>query len=178
MIIISPGHHASAVGARNANGFAEYPETNRWAQEISRALGTQAMYIRAQKLSTKVAAINDFIELGNTVDVAIEVHFNAAQNAEGEYVGVGSETLYCPGSRRGKAIAEKVQPVLSKWFPPCRGVKEGWYQRRKTAGPLYFLAKTRCPALIIEPEFIQFAESIQHFRKDCCQELAQALLDL
>lgn len=177
MIIVTPGHYASAVGAKNADNFTEYPETKEWARKLYQAIGDRAIYVGSQTLSRKVEAINELCKL-NDVKVAIEVHFNAAKNAQGEFVGRGCETLYHPGSVRGKQLAELVQPILANHFPPSRGVKEGWYQRRKTNGPLYFLEKTACPAIIIEPEFIQFASKIQDCRTDCCDELAAMLMDL
>lgn len=178
MIIITPGHYNGAAGARHPNGFVEYPETREWARMIYHNIGKEnAMYVAAQTLPKKVAVINELCDL-NDVKVVLEVHFNAAQNAEGEYVGKGSETLYYPGSAVGKAYAEKVQVALAKHFPPSRGVKEGWYRRRKSSGPLYLLKKTKCPALIIEPDFIHRADLIRQNQAACCQDIAQVLMEL
>lgn len=178
MIIITPGHYNGASGARHPNGFVEYPETKTWARMILKNIEPgQGRYVAAQTLPKKAAAINKLCE-SNDVKVVLEVHFNAAQNSEGEYIGRGSETLYYPGSEVGKAYAEKVQGVLAKYYQPSRGVKEGWYRRRKTSGPLYLLKKTKCPALIIEPDFIHRADLIRQNQAACCKDLAEVLMDL
>lgn len=178
MIIITPGHYNGASGASHPNGFVEYPETKKWARMILEYLGSgQGRYVAAQTLTKKVTAINKLCE-SYAVKVVLEVHFNAAQNSEKEFVGRGSETLYCPGSVVGKAYAENVQEVLAKHYPPSRGVKEGWYRRRETNGPLYLLKKTKCPALIIEPDFIHRADVIREGQTACCKDLAKVLLEL
>lgn len=176
MIIISPGHYASSPGARYES-FSEYPETKEWARKIYQSVGESAIYVGAQTLVRKVQEINNLCA-HNEVKIALEIHFNSAVTATGEHVGEGSETLYCPGSKRGREIAEIIQPILAKHFPPNRGVKEGFYRRRKLNGPLYFLKETRCPAIIIEPEFVQFHDRIEASRRRCCTELAEALLSL
>lgn len=175
MILVSPGHYSAAQGAKNHNGFSEYPETRVWARKLVACLGKEhGMYVGSGKLGDKVETINRICK-EQPIKLAIEVHFNAAKNFAGEFVGVGSETLYCPGSSKGKSLALKIQNVLGEQFPPNRGVKEGWYRRRKTNGALFFLKKTDCPAVIIEPEFIQFEDRITSRREQCCHALAQIL---
>ena len=116
---------------------------------------------------------------------ALEIHFNSAA-----VPGVkGSETLYAPGSQRGSKIARIVQCHLAKQYPPNRGIKEGWYRMDRPgvidyAGDTegdeiidYFLRKTKCPALIVEPEFIQNHRKITSTRLDGITQLAEGLID-
>ena len=39
-----------------------------------------------------------------------------------------------------------------------RGAKEGWYRMDPNNGPDAFLAKTKCPAIIVEPFFLDSSE--------------------
>lgn len=172
MIFISAGHHPSAPGARWER-FVEHDEALIWAQEIA-ARVEDSMFVPPGVLKSKVDFINSRI-LEGAEDVAIEVHFNAARDAEGKPVGRGAETLYYPGSVDGKRLAEVCQEALVKFFPPDRGVKEGWYRMDKNRGPDFFLAKTKCPAVILEPEFVHRHEKIVERRLDAIMALVEAL---
>jgi len=70
-----------------------------------------------------------------------------------------------------------VQDKLSLLFTPDRGVKEGYYKMSPANGIDYFLRRTKCTSLIIEPEFIHRKELIQKHRDVACKAIAKALLD-
>lgn len=179
IIAISAGHNSNAVGACH-DGFCEFPETLRWAERIAQHLlemGHSPVLIPATDLKQKVRAVND-----SKAAFALEVHFNS-----GSLKAAGSETLYCPGSARGKMAAKRIQAAVSQFFTPDRGVKEGWY-RMDRPGVVdfegdkdgdevidYFLRKTNCPAVIIEPEFIHHREKIESNRDACCLAIAKAV---
>jgi hypothetical protein len=131
-----------------------------------------AMLVPTGILKNKVNFINGRIMNG---DVAIEIHFNAARDVDNNPVGHGCETLYYPGSVRGKLLAEKCQEALSSIYLPDRGVKEGWYRMNPDNGPDFFLAKTKCAAVIIEPEFVHRSEIITSVRDEAIVSLAAAL---
>ena len=170
MIFISAGHYPSAPGARWGR-FIEHDEAVIWADKISEALDN-AMLVPTGVLKDKVKFINERVMNG---DIAVEVHFNAARDANNNPVGRGSETLYYPGSVKGKALAEVCQQALAEFYMPDRGVKEGWYRMNKKNGPDFFLAKTVCPAVIIEPEFVHRSDVIYEHRDDAITSLIQAL---
>lgn len=167
MIFISAGHHESSPGATYGK-YSEYFFTVQYADIIAELIGDRGVRVPNGTLKEKVTFINDAIMNANdrSANIAVEIHFNSAklwidQNANGVIddgemvnVGEGSETLYYPGSKRGKICAEIVQESLARVFPPNRGAKEGWYQMNPAKGPDFFLAKSKCTALIIEPEFI------------------------
>lgn len=171
MIFISAGHHPAAPGARFGR-FIEHDEACIWAEAIVEQLGENGILVPTGVLREKVAFINERILNG---DIAVEVHFNAAKNSSGENVGKGCETLYYPGSEAGKDLAELCQGILSEFFPPDRGTKEGWYRMDPARGPDFFLAKTKCPAVIIEPEFVHRFDLIHTHRVEACKDLANAL---
>lgn len=175
MILISTGHHSKRRGAC-FEGFCEYDEALLWASEIVYQLSGKAIcrIVPPGYLRNKVNYINSF----NDSKLAIEIHFNGATDSEGNRVGKGSETLYCPGSIKGKAVAKIVQASISNVFKPNRGVKEGWYRMDKSRGVDYFLSKTACVAIIIEPEFIHHKDFITNNRIEVCKQIADSCVDI
>ena len=171
MIAISAGHHNFSKGA-SYGSFNEHDEAVLWADYLVECLEGEAILVPHGFLKKKVAFINGNPE----IKLAIEIHFNSALK-DGEHIGKGSETLHYPGSTKGVMTAHIIQATLGQIFTPDRGVKEGYYQMKKHRGPDFFLAKTRCTALILEPEFIQREAIIKRDRKIACEAIAGALLD-
>ena len=175
MIAISGGHYPAKRGASDGAGFSEYPETMLWAKTIVDAINItnpgMAVLVPTGTLGEKVRFINRL----EGVKIAAEIHFNAAPTNRPVR---GSETLYCPGSKTGKYIAEKVQDTLGSLLPPSRGIKEGWYQMDPSKGIDYFLKATKCPAVILEPEFVVNKEAILLFRVPVCKSLARIFVRL
>ena len=172
MIFISAGHYPSHPGAKWER-FVEHDEASIWAESLS-AMIDNSMLVPTGTLRQKVDFINERILNG---DVAIEIHFNAARDANDNPIGKGCETLYYPGSEAGKHIATLCQEALAPLFPPSRGVKEGWYRMDPNRGPDFFLAKTKCPALILEPEFVHRSGIIYDNREQALIDLAKVLKD-
>jgi N-acetylmuramoyl-L-alanine amidase len=170
MIFISAGHHPSAPGATYER-FVEHDEAVIWAEIMVDGLGDNGALVPTGVLKSKVDYINSRIMDG---DVAIEIHFNSAMK-DGEHVGRGSETLYYPGSEDGEELAETVQSALREVFPPDRGIKEGWYHMDPERGADFFLAKTKCPALIIEPDFVHRSDLIIERRHEAIQKMIEVL---
>lgn len=178
MIFISAGHHAAAKGAAFGD-FVEYDEALIWQSLIIHHIANapcapHVMPVPSGVLREKTRFINSWSQLQN--DVAVEIHFNSAVNADGEHVGRGSETLYYPESERGKRLALDVQAALSPIFQPDRGAKAGYYRMDSTRGVDWFLEKTKCTAIIIEPDFVQRAEFIRANREAGCVAIAETLL--
>jgi N-acetylmuramoyl-L-alanine amidase len=169
MILISAGHHPLAKGA-GYNDHYEHDEAVIWASEIAGLIRGRMMVdiVPTGSLGDKIEWIN------NQTDAVLlcEIHFNSDESKR----QTGSETLYCPGSVKGKAAAEIVQKALAGIFPPSRGAKEGYYQMDKTKGPDAILVKTNCVALIVEPEFIYNYAVIEERRSPACVALADALV--
>ena len=185
MIFISAGHHISRQGA-SYNGVTEFELAVKWVDLIVELLGGKATRVPNGTLKVKV----DFINANVTPQsIAVEIHFNSAQiwkdlNANGvidddemKHVGRGSETLYYPGSVTGKVAAQLIQDALGQIFKPCRGIKKGWYQMNPAKGIDYFLKRTRCTSLIIEPEFIDNLDKINNNINAGCYSIASTLLE-
>ena len=171
MIFVSAGHYPAAPGAR-CERFIEHDEAAKWADVIADYLGERGIRVPSGYLRDKVSFINERSLNG---DIAIEVHFNACKNQFGHHVGSGCESLFFPGSTYGEELANLCQGILAQYFKPDRGAKEGWYRMDKSRGPDFFLARTKCPAVIIEPEFVHNGDAIREYRDVVCQDLAIAL---
>ena len=180
MIFISVAHHPAAKGAAfvNAQGvelFNEYDESLIWSQNLHAVFGFDSVLVPTGKLKAKVAFIN---ERATRNDLALEIHFNSAKNSHGIHVGRGCETLYCPCSVRGKLAAQIMQLHLATVMGPDRGVAEAWYQMNPAKGPDYFAAETKCPALIVEPEFVHRHDLIWDNRNLAVSMMSEAIMQI
>lgn len=170
--MISAGHYPERPGAC-FDDFCEHGEAKSWAILITDHLirmGVDARLVPNGVLKNKVEYIN-----GNDAEIAVEIHFNSAKDSEGTHIGEGCETLYCPESQRGAYIANEIQKAIAPALFRDRGIKEGWYRMIKKNGPDFFLAKTSCPAIIIEPDFIHRKDFIQSNRELACKAIANTL---
>jgi N-acetylmuramoyl-L-alanine amidase len=182
MILVSIGHHEDKPGAC-FDGICEYDLAIKWAEKIVEHLKDKGRLVPVGVLKKKVNFINS-----RNVVLAVEIHFNSYKmwkdlNKDGvvdanelKPAGQGSETLYYPKSKLGKAAAELVQDSMGMIMVPSRGIKEGWYRMEPKNGPDYFLAKTNCTALIIEPEFIDNIDILAENQDECCEAIASALI--
>ena len=169
-IFLAAGHYPAKPGACY-KGYCEHDEAVLWTESFQELLGERVVVIPPGTLQTKADYINARVQPG---DVAIEIHFNSFVKA-GEHVGKGCVTLFYPGSSNGMALADVCQSAMASCFEPSRGCKEGWYRGKQERGAYFFLEKTRCPAVILEPQFIHLKESIVSNRAGCCFALATAL---
>ena len=187
MIFISCGHHKTAQGAE-FDGITEYGLAGLWADRIVHILEDRALRVPNGTLKEKVGYINDRCDRN---DVALEVHFNSFKvwkdandngvidDGEMKNAGRGSETLYYPSSKTGKAAALVVQGAIAQIMKPDRGIKEGWFRMNPSRGADFFLEKTHCnKSLIIEPEFIDNLAIISQNMDSCCHAIASALLEI
>jgi N-acetylmuramoyl-L-alanine amidase len=174
MIFISAGHYPSRPGACY-DDFCEHGEAVRWVNEIAGIIDTGIVIVPTGTLKQKTDFINSY-DTDDESSICVEIHFNAAM-AGNVHVGNGSECLYMPDSVDGKRLAEAIQSaIVSDTDFRDRGVKEGWYRMNRLNGPDYFLSKTKYPAVIIEPEFIQHRVRIQQAREATCQRIAQSIM--
>ena len=185
MILISAGHNPISKGAR-FEGFNEYDETQVWAKMIAANIGDRALLVPTGKLSAKV----DFINSQTDVDMAVEIHFNSARiwddlNKDGivdvgemKNVGRGALTLHYPNSATGILLATDIQKTLVPFYGThWNGVMAGYFRMNPKNKVDYFLSKTNCPSIIIEPEFIHHKDLIQKHREVACFNIAQTLME-
>jgi len=168
MVGISVAHRPSSAGA-GFMGFYEHYESVVWTQRLVQALGDLGI---ASAVSP-VGRLHDKIEFLNhlQVAVAIEIHFNAAASTD----IAGCETLYNPNSIEGHKLAKEVHNCYAvEMGNNDRGVKEHWH-RGKVGLFNYFLNKTKCPAIIVEPEFISHIRNITTKRDVATQKIAKGI---
>lgn len=172
-VFIAAGHHPERPGA-GFEGFYEHDEAERWLDEMFTLDPEQRTLVRVPTgaLEKKCNFINYRCKV---TDVAIELHFNSAVNADGEHVGAGCESLFMPGSPSSERLAKVCQDVLGPMLPPSRGLLAGWYRQDEKRGAYFFLQRTRCAAAILEPEFVHRRDVIQSKRPIVARALARAL---
>lgn len=165
-ILLSAGHHPYKTGA-SWNGIREYDVTERWVNEIIKYLeskNVKVIRIPTGSLTGKVNTVNKHAR--NEPSVAVELHFNSA----GKTYVQGNETLHYPYSESGKQLATAYNSAFMgrarKFVVKDRGVKEGWYRMDRPGivdfygdedgdeMPDYWLRKTVCTSLILEPCFM------------------------
>lgn len=168
MIIVLAGHNPEKPGACYGS-FCEWDEATKWANLIAQMFNDGDCIVCPHGgLPFK----KNFVNIRKP-KLAVEIHFNSNPTHSGK----GSETLYYPGSVKGKEAAETIQAELGRAFGPDRGVKEGWYKADKKNGPIFFLERTKCTSVIIEPEFIHNKNKIIEGREVGCQIIASAIKD-
>ena len=194
MILLSAGHYPESQGACY-NEFCEYEEAEKWVDimeillrgrvETKRVPAWPLLITKDTPPQYKQGKIN-FINAQTTAKLAVEIHFNS----DTSHSARGSETLYCPGSVKGRHAARAVQDAISSLLGPNRGAKEGWYRMDKPGHIDYpgdvegdekidaFLGMTRPVALIIEPEFIHNRLVIESLRQVVCEVMADALVEI
>jgi len=180
MIIISAGHKLISKGACNGD-VCEYDLAIEWIDIISSILETALVphqVVPTGSLTSKVEFINN-----HNAIAAMELHFNSNVNAK------GSETLYYPKSTKGKELSDMVQTGFENAdiFQPNRGSKEAWYKMDQPGvvdyvGDVegdekidYFVRKTNCTAVIVEPDFISNLDNIDQHQFEGCLTIANAL---
>ena len=168
MILLSAGHNPKAKGACNVD-VCEWDIATEWVEEISRQLNIALIpniIVPTGKLQEKIDFINS-----KKPTIAMELHFNS------NVIAHGSETLYYPGSKKGKELADLIQKEFSmnEIFQPNRGSKEGYYQMNPDNPPDYFLKKSSCTAVIVEPDFMYNIDNIYNNKQLGCISITAGL---
>ena len=143
---ISIGHYPKRPGAVNTKyNLVEHQEARKIVDALfTKAIPPQTLFnyvpVNCLTLKEKAQFIN---QEGGDNSVAIEIHFNAWKPNQAQ----GIETLYFPGSKQGKILADCLQKALLDFLPLTdRGLKE--------RADLYFLKAVTIPSIIAEVLFI------------------------
>jgi len=142
-IAVSIGHQPSEGPAKVEEHFhASKVATILYDFFLAKAFRTQLF---EGSLVEKTQAINIF-----KADVAIEVHFNALEwPYNPERYGSGYEACINKGSIKGAYLA---QCIIDEFYDKLPFDKRGTgIQERED---LWFVRKTKCPAIIVEPLFL------------------------
>lgn len=181
MIVLSAGHHEARKGACNGS-VCEWDIATQWVATIKSYINPffESYIVESGTLPNKISQINHIPD----VKLAVELHFNSNVNAQ------GSECLYYPGSESGKELSDMILKEFEHidLFQPNRGSKEGWYKMDSPgvvdyAGDVdgdesidYFLRKSKCTAVIVEPQFIYHMDDIMNNSVEACRAIADGII--
>ena len=182
---LSFAHNPKSPGACMGM-VCEYSLSRQWTKRLAMELRDRGIgYFLSNGTSLRHDKVPEINAAG--CDLAIEIHFNAC----GDCGASGSETLYHPGSDLGEMFASIMQDyVCNAMGNKNRGIKEGWYQMDRPGvvdfygdedgdeKPDYFLKATNCPALILEPEFIEKYSNSKDLMLTGVRSIADAIEDI
>lgn len=171
-INVHAGHNPDGKVACGAIGFIqESTEARKVKNEVIRQLRQMGHTVydctcengssQADVLSKIVAACN-----AHTVDLDVSIHFNAgAGDLTGNGRTTGTEVLVYNTAGAAKQAAERVCASISSLGFKNRGIKANT--------SLYFLRKTKAPAMLIECCFVDDRDDVQLYD---CQKMAEAIV--
>lgn len=197
ILILSIAHYPERSGA-SWQGIREHEESVKWVNfiysRLSKYTDITTHLVGIGKLGDKVAQVNKLVDQTRIMRaivpiLAVELHFNSA----GPTFVIGNETLYYPGSVIGKNAAMQFNDEFTDYASSQfglhikdRGAKPGWYRMDRPGikdyegdvegdeTPDYFLRKTKCTSLILEPHFMCELESMVHWTQSAIS-IAEAL---
>lgn len=145
---LSAGHTLTGKGT-GAIGYINESKENRemfklvkkYLEQLGHTVYDCTVDSGSDYLERQVALANKY-----KCDVVVQIHFNAFNTTDKE---MGTETLYCEGSKEGKVYADKVHNKLKTLFID-RKVKSDIETGRK----LYWLRNTNAPSILIEVCFV------------------------
>jgi N-acetylmuramoyl-L-alanine amidase len=159
MIVICPGHHQGARGAKNAQyNIYEHDVAYRVSGLVVDALrrAGYAVEMVEGRLRQKVQRINT-LYASDGVDLALDIHFNADYDHldphdYNDARGHGCMVMFNPGMEKREEQASAMSKVMAKVVgSKDHGGRPGWHWKEgERVGKNYFLEKTHCPALIPE----------------------------
>lgn len=144
IIVLDPGHGGRDPGAI-ADGIYEKDLNLRITARLYILLKNLGFKVKMTRTDDRYLSLGDRAKIANDVnaDIFISIHCNAASSNKAN----GIETLYYPGSDKGKILAGVIQHnMIDKLNMTNRGVK--------TRPDLFVLKYTSMPAVLIECGFI------------------------
>ena len=177
-VLIDPGHGIDTPGKRSPDGkFREY----LWNRQVADLLGARlvAMGIDASPvvtetndipLSTRVQRVNRICsKVGASNVILVSIHANAAGN--GGWMNAKGWSCYTSkGNTESDRIAECLYDAFEKEFPDRKIRKDLSDGDRDWEENFYVLAKSRCPAVLLENFFYDDLEECAFLLKEETKE--------
>ena len=177
-VLIDPGHGIDTPGKRSPDGkFREY----LWNRQVADLLGARlvAMGIDASPvvtetndipLSTRVQRVNRICsKVGASNVILVSIHANAAGN--GGWMNAKGWSCYTSkGNTESDRIAECLYDAFEKEFPDRKIRKDLSDGDRDWEENFYVLAKSRCPAVLLENYFYDNSEECAFLLKEETKE--------
>ena len=182
-VLIDPGHGIDTPGKRSPDGkFREY----LWNRQVADLLGARlvAMGIDASPvvtetndipLSTRVQRVNRICsKVGASNVILVSIHANAAGN--GGWMNAKGWSCYTSkGNTESDRIAECLYDAFEKEFPDRKIRKDLSDGDRDWEENFYVLAKSRCPAVLLENYFYDNPEECAFLlKKETKERIASA----
>ena len=177
-VLIDPGHGIDTPGKRSPDGkFREY----LWNRQVADLLGARlvAMGIDASPvvtetndipLSTRVQRVNRICsKIGASNVILVSIHANAAGNGGGMNAK-GWSCYTSKGNTESDRIAECLYDAFEKEFPDRKIRKDLSDGDRDWEENFYVLAKSRCPAVLLENFFYDNPEECMFLLKEETKE--------
>lgn len=159
-INVHAGHNPDGKVACGAVGFIqESTEARKVKNEVIsqlRQLGHTVYDCTCENGTNQADVLTKIVNACNvhTVDLDVSIHFNAgAGDTAGNGKTTGVESYIYSTSSKSKAYADKICAAIGELGFRNRGVK--------TSTSLYFLRKTKAPALLIECCFVDDKDDVQ-----------------
>jgi len=168
-INIHAGHNGPGKAACGAIGYIdESREARRVKERVKkqlRAAGHTVYDCTESNCTSQSDVLNKVVRKCNShkVDLDVSIHFNACRQDEGDGKTKGVEVLVYNKkgqvTKTAEAVAKEVATALGI---TNRGVKEN--------KGLYYLRKTKSPALLIEVCFVDDADDVKRYDPDKAAE--------
>ena len=168
-INIHAGHNAPNKIAQGAVGYInESREARRVKERVKKLLRLEGhtVYDCTESNGTSQSdVLNKIVRKCNAhkVDLDISIHFNACRMEKSDGKTKGVEVLVYNKNGQATKYAEKiVKEMASSLGVTNRGVKGN--------KSLYYLRKTKAPALLVEVCFVDDADDVKHYNADKAAE--------
>lgn len=148
-LVLDPGHGGrdpGAVSGQHKESVINLQIAGK-VKDILTDAGVKVVMTRERDVAlgeNLAADLGGRVSIANNAkaDAFVSIHCNSAVNSTAH----GAETLYYPGSEKGKTLAEGIQNCLVKTGLDNRGIKE--------RGDLFVLKHTTMPAVLVEVAFM------------------------
>lgn len=166
-ILLDPGHGIDTPGKRSPDGtFREYL-SNRQIADLTlakmRSQGIDADLVVTETndipLRTRAMRVNKVCaRLGASNVLLLSIHSDAAGNGKTWMTGKGWSCYTTPGKTKSDALAECLYGSFTKAFPDHRMRRDLTDGDSDKEADFYIIAKTKCPAVLLENFFFDNRE--------------------
>ena len=178
-VLIDPGHGIDTPGKRSPDGkFREY----LWNRQVADLLGARLVDMGIDAflvvpetndvpLRNRVIRINSFCNRFGTPNVLlVSIHANAAGDGSAWMGAKGWSCYTSKGNTESDRIAECLYDAFEKEFPDRKIRKDLSDGDRDWEENFYVLAKSRCPAVLLENFFYDNPEECAFLLKEETKE--------
>lgn len=179
-INVHAGHNPDGKVACGAIGFIrESTEARKVKNEVIsqlRQLGHTVYDCTCENGTSQANVLTKIVNLCNAhnVDLDVSIHFNSgAKDSTGNGVTAGTEILIYKKGSAAQKYAKSVADAICKLGYRKRSDKTSPTEGVKLRPSLYFLNKTKSPAILVECCFVDDKDDVQLYD---CQKIASAIV--